>query len=320
MSDNTSDDEKNRTFNRRSVLKTLGAGAAASAFPMTGVASAQQSAPEGGVEITGTTGVSPDAVEEDIQAVTEQSETRSLTSRIRGETGFQLDTEFAVGIDLETDDKEVNKQHPRVMHLPLKPTSAVGISGAKSTEGTLSSESDSDSDSEYSIDNGGALLALTVLENGERKLAALMGITREKIQNRLLSTKSGETVTTKSFVVEDGSAKVHRKNTGQETLKESWQAELGKTDPTFTTADSGFTCWGCATVVGLACAGAATLSYSTCVSAAFASSAFSPAAGATVAAFCTYIVANAGTLSCAAGTAAICAGVTNDCQFLEDEL
>jgi len=41
-------------------------------------------------------------------------------------------------------------------------------------------------------------------------------------------------------------------------------------------------------------------------------------AGAAVAAFCTYIVTNAGTLSCAAGVGAICAGVTGDCDFLED--
>jgi len=147
-----------------------------------------------------------------------------------------------------------------------------------------------------------------------------MGITREESQDGSLGLNSNETVDTKSFVVEDGSAKIHRKSTGDQPVKADLQAGFKRNGPTVTPLDSPFTCWGCATVIAVACAGAATLSYSTCVSAAFSSSAFSPAAGATVAAFCTYIVQNAGTLSCAAGVAAICAGVSQDCEFLEDEL
>ncbi|WP_135663906.1 halocin C8-like domain-containing protein [Halorhabdus rudnickae] len=75
-------------------------------------------------------------------------------------------------------------------------------------------------------------------------------------------------------------------------------------------------CYGCSSIVGIACAGAASLSLSSCASAAISSGVFSPWAGGAVAAFCTYIVANAGTLSCAAGTTAICAGA-GFCEMTE---
>lgn len=297
-----------KELDRRSVLKKLGAGAAVSSFSMAGMASAQRSIPESDVEITGMTGVSPDAG--DVQAIAEREETSLLSQQIKDETGLELDTEFAVGINLETDDDELNSHDPRVMHLPLKPSGAGDTPSIQPREST--------SEPEFSIDNGGTILAITIQEDGERTIAGLMGMTRQKSQVGSSSTDSNATVDTKSFVVEDGSAKVHRESTGEQPLKADWQSEIGGSTTTVTPADTNFTCWGCATVVGIACAGAATLSYSSCVSAAFASSVFSPTAGAAVAAFCTYIVSNAGTLSCAAGTAAICAGVTNDCSFLED--
>jgi hypothetical protein len=268
------------------------------------------------VAVIETTGVSPDAVKEDIEGIISQSETNKLSSKIKEETKFELDEEFAVGIELTTDDEELNEHDPRVVHLPLKPAN----------DWDRLTPLFSDPSPAFSVDNGGAMLAATVEESGKRTLAGLMGITREESQGGFLVPYSTQTVDTKSFVVEDGTAKVHRESTGEQPLK----AEFGKDQPTrmpssdLTPTDipdsSPFTCWGCATVVGVACAGAASLSYSTCVSAAFSSSAFSPFAGATVAAFCTYIVSNAGTLSCAAGTAAICAGVSRDCEFLEDEL
>lgn len=300
--------EKN--FKRRELLKKT---AIASALPMaTGVSSAQQPGQEDGVNITRKSGVSPNAVKEDVQALTGHDEAKALASRIEDETGFEMDDEFAVGIDLKTDDKALNAHDPRIMHLPLKPSGVDNVPTVEPTGGTVSSSP------EFSIDNGGVLMALTVRAKEDRTVATLMGMTREKSGSGSLLARDTEAVATKSFVVEDGSAKIHRERTGQQPLKSDWQAQLGRNTGTVTTMKgSGFTCWGCATVVGLACAGASTLSYSTCVSAAFASSAFSPLAGATVAAFCTYIVTNAGTLSCAAGTAAICSSVTNDCNFLE---
>jgi len=76
------------------------------------------------------------------------------------------------------------------------------------------------------------------------------------------------------------------------------------------------TCYGCTSIVGIACAGAATLSVASCSNAAVASGVFSPWAGGAVAAFCLYIVANAGTLTCSAGTLAICGGA-GFCEVVE---
>ena len=307
-------DDSTDSINRRRFVKGVGATGFASALPIgTGVASAQQPGHEDGVRITGTAGMSPDAVKEDVQAIIGHDGAKALASRIEGETGFEMDDEFAVGIDLETDDEELNAHDPRLMHLPMMPSGVGDVPSMEPRRDRVPSQS------EFSIDNGGVLMALTVRAEGERKLATLMGITREKSRSSSLLTSTTEKVDTKSFVVENGSAKKHRERTGQQPLKSDWQAEIGMDTSTVKPmGNGGFTCWGCATVVGIACGGAAYLSYSTCVSAAFASSVFSPYAGAAVAAFCTYIVTNANTLSCAAGVAAICAGVTNDCQFLEN--
>ena len=253
--------------------------------------------------------MSPDTVEEDVQAINQHDGAKALASRIEKETGFHIDEEFAVGIELETDDPALNAHDPRLMHLPVKPSGNVQTASP-------STETDT-SKPEFSVDNGGVIMALTVRDKGERALATLMGMTREQAQSSSLTESSTARVDTKSFVVEEGSAKKHREKTNQRPMKADWQTKVGASTGDVTTADTGFTCWGCATVVGIACAGAATLSYSSCVSAAFASSVFSPWAGAAVAAFCTYIVTNAGTLSCAVGTAAICASVTGDCDFLE---
>ncbi|QLK25342.1 hypothetical protein HYG81_14790 [Natrinema zhouii] len=294
---------------RRDILKKT---AIASALPMaTGVASAKQPGPEDGVKITGTSKTSPDAVKEDVQAITRHDGAKALASRIEDKTGFEMDDEFAVGINLETDDKALNAHNPRIMHLPIKPSGVGDLSTVDPTGGTVSSQP------EFSIDNGSVLMALTVRAKGERTLATLMGITREKSGSSSLLANDSEQVETKLFTVEDGSAKIHRERTGQQPLKSAWQAKAGRNTSTVTTADTGFTCWGCATVVGLACAGTATLSMSSCASAAVASGAFNPWAGAAVSAFCLYIVSNAGTLSCAAGTAAICSSVSGDCDFLE---
>jgi hypothetical protein len=275
----------------------------------TGAASAKQAGPKNGVKITGKSGMSPDSVKEDVQAINKHDGAKALASRIKEETGFNVDDEFAVGVDLETDDKALNAHNPRLMHLLMKPLGDVQTADA-------SGETDS-SKPEFSVDNGGVMMALTVRDKGERALATLMGMTREKAQSSSLTESDAGRVDTKSFVVEDGSAKKHRESLGQQQMKSNWQTKVGAATGGVTTADTGFTCWGCATVVGIACAGAATLSYSSCVSAAFASSVFSPWAGAAVAAFCTYIVTNAGTLSCAVGTAAICSSVSGDCDFLE---
>lgn len=313
MRDNPSEETGSDSVNRRRVLQALGAGAMATSFSTVGAASTSRSVPEGDVEITGTTAISPDGVGDDIQAVTDQKETNQLSTHIEDETGFQLESEFAVGIELETDDPELNSHEPRVLHLPLKPSTE--------DDGLKAHSTDQKSEREFTIDNGGALMAVTIEESGERQLAGLMGVTREESRDEevgALRESEQKKVNTKSFVVEDGSATVHRESTDRKSLKSDWENELNKSDAPITPQDTQFTCWGCATVVGIACAGAATLSYSTCVSAAFASSVFSPTAGAAVAAFCTYIVTNAGTLSCAAGVGAICAGVTGDCNFLED--
>lgn len=298
------------SIRRRDVLKNI---AFASVLPITtGVASARQPGTEDGVKITGTDGMNPDAVKKDVQAITEHDGAKALASRIEDETGFEMDDESPVGIDLETDDEALNAHDPRIMHLPMKPSGVGDVPTVGSTGRTVSSQP------EFSIDNGGVLMALTVRTKGERALAALMGMTREKFRSSSLLASATEEVNTKSFVVEDGSAKKHRERTGQQPLKSEWQSELGMNTATVTPkGNGGFTCYGCAAVVGIACAGAATLSYSTCVSAAFASSVFSPFAGAAVAAFCAYIVTNAGTLSCAVGTAAICAGVLGECSILE---
>jgi hypothetical protein len=259
------------------------------------------------VNITDMTSMSPDAVDEDVRAVVDREETRNLTSQVRDRTGFSLNDEFAVGLAIETDDQSLNAHDPRILHLPMMPKGSSLSPAGKESSGP-----------EFSIDNGGALLAITIRDKGERAIAGLTAMTREKSQDDSLLADNSPEVTTKSFVVQEGSVEKHREEKGRKPMKSKWQSELGaQSAPVGTYGNGGFTCWGCATVVGIACAGAATLSYTTCVSAAFASSVFSPTAGAAVAAFCTYIVANAGTLSCAAGTAAICAGVTNDCQFLE---
>lgn len=308
-------------FRRRDILKKT---TVASAFPMaTGMASAQQSELDTDLEITEISRTSPDVIKEDIRAISRHDEAEVLASRIEDETGFEMNDEFAVGIDLETDDEELNARNPRIMHLPVLPPGVGDISTVEAAEGAVSSQP------EFSIDNGSVLLALTVQEKGERTPAALMGITREKSEKSKKKTGSVKKasgsgavendagqVDTKSFVVKDGSAKRRQERTGR-PLRSDWKTTVERKSAGVTAADSQFTCWGCATVVGVACAGAATLSMSSCASAAVASGAFSPLAGGAVSAFCLYIVSNAGTLSCAAGTAAICSSVTDDCDFLE---
>jgi len=304
------DHSGSKDLNRRSVLKTLGVGVAASSFPAAGTASAQRSVPDSDVTINKMTGLSPAAIEGDVESLVERDETDLLSQEISDEAGFELAASIGsesassgvdappVGVQLETDDDDLNEHEPRIVHLPMTPSSV--------------DDGPSKQPAEFSVDNGGAILGVTIEEEGERTVAGIMGISRQEARDDPVGADSGRTVTTKSFVVEDESAMVHRENVG-EPLKSDLQSEFN-----ISPDDTQFTCWGCATVVGIACAGAATLSYSTCVSAAFASSVFSPTAGAAVAAFCTYIVSNAGTLSCAAGTAVICAGVTDDCSFLED--
>lgn len=300
-------------YRRRDVLKktTIAASFPIASQSVSATPSTARLGEAGEVGITDQSGLSPEIVNEDIQTISKNKEVQTLASQIEDETGFKLDKASAVGIDIKTDDKELNALDPRIIHFSMKPPRVGNISTTELTRNTQYPPQ-----SEFSIDNGGTLIGLTVHANSERTIAALMGITREKSQSYSLLEGTTEQVDTKSFVVEDGSAKVHRKRANRQPFKSSWQARLGlDIEPVI--MDTGFTCWGCATVVGIACAGAATLSYSSCVSAAFASSVFSPWAFAAVGAFCTYIVSNAGTLSCAAGTAAICASVTDDCDFLE---
>lgn len=297
-------------FNRRDILKKS---ATASALPMAmGVSSARPRTPNHDVEITGMTKTSPDAAKEDVQAITSHDGATALTSRIEDETGYEIDDGFAVGIDLETDKESLNSRNPRIIHLPLTPPGVDDVS-----TGELGKET-ATANPEFSIDNGGVLLALTVRAEGERKLATLMGLTREKsVNSSLLAKRKSLKVTTKAFGVEDGSATIHRTRTDAQPLKSDWQAKLRRNGSTARTEDTVFTCYACGTVVGLACAGAIKLSLSSCAWAAVTSGAFSPLAGGAVSAFCLYIVANAGTLSCSAGTAAICTSVTGDCNFLE---
>lgn len=321
-------------YRRRDVLKKS---AIAATIPMASQSASSKVSTArvgtgGDIAITDQSGMSPEKVNEDVQTIAKHNEVQTLASHIEDETGFQLDKESAAGIDIKTDNKELNTSDPRIVHLSLKPPQIDDISAPRLTKepswslldrfthrrqsGSKRRDSYHPQRTEFSIDNGGALIALTIRSNGERTIAALMGMTREKSSHQSPLTEAAETVDTKSFVVENGSAKIHRKRSDQQPFKSSWRAQLGLgTEPVV--ADTRFTCWGCATVVGIACAGAATLSYSSCMSAALTSSVFSPWAFAAVGAFCTYVVSNAGTLSCAAGTAAICAGVTNDCSFLE---
>lgn len=304
--------DSTNSINRRRFVKGVGAAGFASTLPMaTGVASAQQSGPDDGVKITGMDGMSPNAVKEDVQSITGHDGAKALASRIEDETGFEMDDESPVAIDLETDDKELNAHDPRIMHLPMKPSGVSDVPIVEPMGERVPSQP------EFSIDNGGVLMALTVRAEGERKLATLMGATREKSRSSLVPTSATEKVNTKSFVVEDGSVKKHQEHTDQQPMKSEWQAELGMNTPTVTPmGNGGFTCWGCATVVGIACTLGATVSYGTCVQAAFASAVFYPWAAPAVAAFCTYIITGSSTLVCSAGVAAICAGVTNDCNFL----
>lgn len=298
-------------MSRRRLLKTTGSTGLAALGVSQGVSAQESGARPSGVEITDKTGMGHDGVKADVQTITNHDEAQTLASHIEDETGFNLDEESAVGVALETNDESLNERDPRILHLPMKPSSEGNVSLPGFTRESGSAQS------EFSVDNGGVLLALTAREKGERTLATLMGMTRETSQSYSLLAGTTETVDTKSFVVQNGSAKKHRERTGQPPVNSNWQAEVDPNTGTVTTMDSGFTCWGCMAVVGIACATATTLSYSSCVSAAFASSVFSPWAFAAVGAFCTYIVANAGTLSCAAGATVICGGVTDDCDPLE---
>ena len=188
-------------------------------------------------------------VNEDVEALTNYEGTKSLASHIENETGFEVDDEFAVGIDIETNDEDLNARDPRIVHLPIKPAGVGDIS-------TIGPESEAvPSQPEFSIDNGGVVMSLTVQVEGERTPATLMGMTRTKSQSNSLLRKNSEEVDTKTFIVENESAKTHRERTDQQLLKDDWQSEFESDTPTVSPTDTRFTCWGCTSVVGLACAG-----------------------------------------------------------------
>lgn len=254
------------------------------------------------IEVTDVTPMSS-GTERDTRAVVENEDVNTVATHVQKETGFELNDSLSVGLELVTDDPSLNEHTPRIMHLPMKEEGS-----------SLSAHDEGERGPEYSVNHGGAMMAVTVEDGGRRRVAGLLGFTREKTGE--VTADGLPRVESKSFIVQDGVAERHRETVDKGVDMAEFKAELNA-ESGVRVDDTQFTCWGCASVIGIACAGAAYVSYGTCLSAAAASAVFSPAASLAIGAFCTYIVTNATGLSCALGTAAICAGVTNDCSYLE---
>ena len=154
-------------------------------------------------------------------------------------------------------------------------------------------------------------MAMTAEHGNKREPVCALGITREP-QSGGLSARSRETAVEMKGYGETESGM----GTIDTVVDSPIEKSLPEDDNRVSIAMPNITCHGCEAIVGIACAGATSLSMTSCASATVSSGVFSPWAGGAVATFCTYIVANAGGMSCAVGTVAIC-NATGLCEMLE---
>lgn len=277
---------------RRSVLKSIGASGIVSTGSIAAGSQGNGNAIGNGnkyddLEIVDYEVKSKSEAKRDLAAVTDADEFGRLAATIEDDSSLAVnfEPESYPAIELVTNSKKVNKRRPAIVHVPIEPV-----------------------DGHIDPNNGGVLLGMTAERGNERLPLRALGITREP-QDRVsrtaqLSTQSSsESITVTAYgETNEGVGKV---DSAGDTPITTGDSNGGISTQSF---HGDISCFGCTSTVGIACAGAATLSISSCASAAISAGVFSPWAGGAAAAFCTYIVANAGTLSCAAGTTAICAG------------
>lgn len=272
---------------RRSVLKSVGASSViatsgiAAARPENGRANGHQKKYDG-LEVVDYRVKTESEAREDLEAVRSTEEFDGLADTIDDESSLNVnfDPDSYPSIELITNEKQVNKRRPAIVHVPIEP-----------------------SDGHIEPNNGGVLLAMTAERGNERLPLRALGITREP-QTSQLSIQSGRESIDVTAYGETGNG-LGKVDSATDSPISPGDSNGGVSTQSF---HGDISCFGCTSTVGIACAGAATLSISSCASAAISAGVFSPWAGGAAAAFCTYIVANAGTLSCAAGTTAICAG------------
>lgn len=267
-------------------MKAAGAGGAASVFP----SAVAGSGADQDVQLVDSEPREPEIAQTDARALARDDIATSVADAVDEATDFELSFDEFVSIELTTTDEDLNERNPAVAHLPMKPE-----------------------EGRFTPDNGGVLFGMTVDHEGERKLVSALGIVREEAPSRFRRLfGDGRSVSVRAFGEdEDGIGEVARAR----------DTRVGAVPgaPDVQSVDGQIpdvSCFGCTSIVGTACAGASVLSFNACASAAISAGVFSPWAGGAAAAFCVYIVSNAGTLTCTAGTAAICASA-GFCEVVE---
>ncbi|AGB37338.1 hypothetical protein Natoc_1531 [Natronococcus occultus SP4] len=189
-------------------------------------------------------------------------------------------TELSIAIELVTSDPSVNNRNPAILHLPL-----------------------ASDDEEYTVDNGGVLMALVVDHGDDRVPIQAMGITREEAEDEISTQSSDGTEASVEM-------KVFGENeTSGLGLLETTADTPAREDSVSTQSIHGSVgCEMCTTIIATACVGSSRITQTSCAKAAVSAGAFNPWAGGAAAAFCLYVVQNATTLTCTAAPGTICVG------------
>ena len=278
--DETVEGNKNSAsaFSRRQVVKAIGASSAIATMP--GIAAAKSSESDQNIELVDSRVKDKQEATKDVDPVQQSHTADEVSNSVAESTGFKLTYDTFVSVEIETSDDELNSYSPAIVYLPFEPNTTP-----------------------TTADNGGALMALTIEEDGKRQPAAVLGITRETnpIRSQSVSYSSQDEVTVKAFG-DDGNGIGKVSETSDSPVSDDSAAEYSTQVQV-----PDISCGACIAVIGTACAGSAALSVSSCASAAVATGAFNAFAGGAVAAFCTYVVANAGGVTCAAAPFSICA-------------
>ncbi len=236
--------------------------------------------PKTDLEILDSAAKSHSEAHKDAHAVLDDETVTELSDEINSSTNFGLSDDAFIAIELVTSDPSVNNRNPAILHLPL-----------------------ASDDEEYTVDNGGVLMALVVDHGDDRVPIQAMGITREETEDKISTQSSDGTEVSVEM-------KVFGENeTSGLGLLETTADTPAREDSVSTQSIHGSVgCEMCTTIIATACVGSSRITQTSCAKAAVSAGAFNPWAGGAAAAFCLYVVQNATTLTCTAAPGTICVG------------
>lgn len=269
---------------RREVLGSIGASASIGTLP--DLASAQPAKTRQEVTIEERQLKTQQKARQEGRQAASSELVSDLSGMVEFETDFSLAPSESISISIETDDDDLNKRDPTILHVPLKPNKGF-----------------------FHPDRGGVLLAITAQNDGRREVISSLAVTREakpSFISHILGT-NGQ-VEMKLFGEKKSNVGLVKKTYDSRYRNEHLSAQPDNREmigPDNMIAD--VSCFTCTSVMEIACASFSYIGYEACMSAALSAGAFGPWAFTAATAFCAYIVANANTLSCAAGPPVICA-------------